>query len=312
MYRSLEKYCADFHLYIFAFDDVCYETLCKLNLRYATVIPLIDFEDDDLLAVKPTRTAGEYCWTCTPSIIHYAILTYRLDACTYLDADLLFFNDPAMLLEEIETRDRSVLLTEHRYTPVYDQAHSSGRYCVQFMCFKNTTEGMAVLSWWRSACLTWCYNRVEDGKFGDQKYLDDWMDRFSCVHELQHLGGGVAPWNVQQYDFKTEGTCLFGTELNSTNKFPLIFYHYHGFKYAESNAFVPTSGYALSENDLQYVYRPYIAALKAADSELKSVFRHYVFHECLPIPRIRKSIRRMFHLYIKGKFQHYYHQSYFL
>ena len=45
MYRSLEKCCENFHLYIFAFDDKTYEILNKLQLKKATVVSLKDFED---------------------------------------------------------------------------------------------------------------------------------------------------------------------------------------------------------------------------------------------------------------------------
>ncbi|WP_270088365.1 glycosyl transferase [Sphingobacterium sp. SYP-B4668] len=310
MYHSLERYCPSFHLYIFAFDDVCYSTLRKLHLQYATIISLTDFEDEQLLAIKPTRTEAEYCWTCTPSIIKYAIQTYQLDSCTYLDADLLFFADPSVLLGEMG--ERSVLITEHRYTPEYDQFDSSGKYCVQFMCFKDTEEGMTALEWWRSSCIAWCYNRIEEGKFGDQKYLDDWASRFKGVHELKHLGGGVAPWNVQQYDFEHRDGILYGRETATAIVFPVVFYHYHAFKYAEANAFLPTSVYRLSENDLQYIYGPYVYALKAADRALARVEAARKFHEAIEIPRIRKSLRRMYLLFIKGQFNRYYHQSYFL
>lgn len=310
MYRSLEQHCPCFRLYIFAFDDLCYQTLNKLQLPNATVISLAEFEDDQLLGVKPTRTSGEYCWTCTPSTIRYCIQTYGLDACTYIDADLLFFADPSVLIDEMG--NRSVLITSHRYSPEYNQSATSGTYCVQFICFKNTEEGMRVLEWWREACLEWCYNRIEEGKFGDQKYLDDWPGRFSGVHELQHLGGGVAPWNIQQYDFAYRNSFLTGKELASDSDFRVIFYHYHGFRYAEANAFIPSHHYLLSENDLKHIYSPYIKALKAADNELKKKGMTDRFHEAVEIPRIRKSLRRMFKLYVTGRFREFYHQSYFL
>ena len=88
MYQSLAKYCKDFHLYIFAFDDKAYQILKKLCLPKTTIISLKEFEDKKLLSVKPTRTKVEYFWTCTPSVILYAIKRFNLKICTYLDADL--------------------------------------------------------------------------------------------------------------------------------------------------------------------------------------------------------------------------------
>lgn len=168
------------------------------------MVSLHQFEDSELLRVKPTRTAAEYCWTSTASTILYSINTFGLQNCTYIDADMCFYSDPAALIDEMG--ENSVLITDHRYTAQYDQSVTSGKYCVQFVTFKNTKEGLAVLNWWRNACIEWCYNRVEEGKFGDQKYLDCWTTQFNGVHELKHLGGGVAPWNVQQYTFENKAT----------------------------------------------------------------------------------------------------------
>ncbi len=228
MYKSLEKHCTDFHLYIFAFDEILPHILKKIHLTHATIVTLSEFEDEELLKVKPTRTRGEYCWTCSSSTILYCIEKYNLSHCTYIDSDLYFFADPSVLIEEMD--DSDVLITSHRYTSDYDQTNTSGKYCVQFMTFKNTENGLNILRWWRNACLDWCYNRMEDGKFGDQKYLDDWLERFKGVHELEYLGGGVAPWNMQQYAFQRNCSGIEGTELDTQKHFNLIFFHFHGLR----------------------------------------------------------------------------------
>ncbi len=209
LYQSLEKQCSSFHLYIVAFDTATFEYFKTNPQKYLTVISLEQFEDDELKRVKPTRSVAEYCWTCTASTILYCITNFKLSNCTYIDADMSFYSDPKVLVDEMG--NDSVLITEHRYTAKYDQSITSGKYCVQFVTFKNTEDGMTVLNWWRNACIDWCYNRVEDGKFGDQKYLDSWTTKFKGVHELNHLGGGIAPWNVQQYNFSKKNDKIIGT-----------------------------------------------------------------------------------------------------
>lgn len=246
MYESLKKHSHKFHLYIFAFDDKSYDLIKRLKLEYVTVISLKEFEDEELLSIKDKRTKVEYCWTSTPSIIKFSLENFNLDSVTYVDADLYFFRNPSVLIEEMGSK--SVMITEHRYTPEYDQSATSGIYCVQFMTFKNDERGLEVLNWWRRACLDWCYARFEDGKFGDQKYLNDWPERFQGVHILQNKWGGVAPWNIQQYDFSVEN-------------FEIIFYHFHGLKFL-SRTLVYLGDYRLKKIDIKLIYAPYVKHLE--------------------------------------------------
>ena len=289
MYETLKEHSGDFHLYIFAFDTASYTLLKKLDLEFVTVVSLQEFEDEELLSIKDSRSAGEYCWTCTPSTIKYCIETYGLDSCTYLDADLYFFDNPEVLIEEMG--DKSVLITEHRYTPEYDQSTTSGIYCVQFMTFKNDENGMKVLNWWRDACNNWCYARFEDGKFGDQKYLDDWTTRFEAIHVLENLGGGVAPWNIQQYDV-------------SSDDFNLIFYHFHNFKFLNNDR-VELGKYRLRDRDIRLLYKPYILHLQEIAKKLKEIdpnndFNGTIykpFHWKDPLRKIKRKIKGNYNIY---------------
>lgn len=257
LHESLMENCPDFHLFIFAFDDRAYHILRKLELKNVTLIAQPEFEDQDLLSVKPTRTIAEYCWTCTPSIIRYSILNFHLDACTYLDADLLFYSNPEVLIREMGTN--SVLITEHRYAPGYDQSATSGKYCVQFVTFKNDEKGMNVLNWWRLECIKWCFSRFEDGKFGDQKYLDDWTTRFEGVHELQHIGGGVAPWNLERYNFTVSNNRIYLREKGKPVE--LIFFHFHYLRFYLNNIVRLPSLYFVPKPLIRLLYFPYIEKL---------------------------------------------------
>ncbi|SEJ38504.1 hypothetical protein SAMN04487995_4387 [Dyadobacter koreensis] len=310
MYYSLLKQTTDFHLYIFAFDDACHEILLRLRLSNATVISLPEFETPELLAVKTNRTQGEYCWTCTSSTVWHCIHSYNLDHCTYVDADLLFFSDPKVLTDEMG--ENSVLITSHRYSQEYDQSELSGIYCVQFVTFKNTEAGLKVLDWWRRACLDWCFNRFENGKFGDQKYLDDWTTRFEEVHVLKHLGGGVAPWNSKDYTYKCNEGTVWVSGCEST-KLPLVFYHFHDFRYCENRSFRFTAEqYFLPKEVINFIYIPYVKAIQNAEYQIRIIDKKAVFHENpLLLKWIKVSLTRHIHFLITGSYKNYFRQSKF-
>ena len=311
MYHSLEQHCDDFHLYILAFDRNCFDLLTHMQLRNASIIRLDKFENEKLLAVKGGRTAGEYCWTCASSSIKYCIETFELDHCTYVDADLLFFSDPAALVEEMG--EKSVLITPHRYTPCYDQSTTSGVYCVQFMTFKNTAEGMEVLNWWVDACLDWCFNRCEGNKFGDQKYLDDWTERFMGVHVLQHLGGGVAPWNIQQYSFDGKSEDLLVKDLSTNAATKLVFYHYHGFSYCSRSSYkLSHEHYSIGKTEIKQIYKPYVRALSVAEDRIAELKTNLVPHELTnDLDRIKRVIGRSVLFFLRGYYKNIYAKHFF-
>jgi len=116
--------------------------------------------------------------------------------------------------------------------------------------------------------LEWCYNRQEEGKFGDQKYLDDWCTRFEGIHELQHLGGGVAPWNMQQYTFMNKGGKVYGIENSTKKTFSIVFYHFHGSFFLSPVFFLFAAGY---------------------DKKVKGAFRSFFIPYNIEILRIRSK-----------------------
>lgn len=287
MYESLAACCDDFHLYVFAFDDKCLQFLQQQQLPHLTVISLKEFEDPELLRVKPGRSRAEYCWTCSSSTILYCIQQFNLPHCTYIDADLYFYNNPRVLMEEMG--NHSVMITEHRYTPRYDKSKLSGKYCVQYITFRNNQWGMEALHWWRNACLDWCYDRHEDGKFGDQKYLDDWTTRFKNVWVLENLGGGLALWNIQQYDVFKDNGKLMCREISTGKVFEPIFYHFHYLKYFTDGS-IELGRRLIAPAVKALLYKPYVAALEKSKAIIQHSGATFDPHGARPRPGGLKSL----------------------
>ncbi|NJD34698.1 MAG: glycosyl transferase [Betaproteobacteria bacterium] len=200
--ESLERHAGEHTLWVLCLDDRAREVLdglAKPNLR---TIPLAEVETPELLAVKPGRNRMEYCWTLTPFTPQFVFQRESLvERVTYLDADLFLLKSPRQIFEEFDESRKSVLITEHAYDAEYDQSATSGRFCVQFMTFVRN-ESEPVRSWWVERCLEWCFDQKKDGRFGDQKYLDDWPERFpNHVHVLRQEAAILAPWNARRFPY---------------------------------------------------------------------------------------------------------------
>lgn len=269
-----------------------------MNLDSLVIVEQDDFENDELRKIKAERTRGEYCWTCTPVIIDFCIREFKLSQCTYLDADLYFFSSANKLIDAMG--NNSVLITDHRYTPRYDQSKKSGKYCVQFVTFKNDKDGLKVLNWWKRSCIEWCFDRYEDGKFGDQKYLDNWPQQFAGIYDLPNEGAGLAPWNIQQYEILCDNKALRVRNKKTLQDWEVVFYHFHWLRFLDDKR-VDMGTYTLSQKVKEGIYHPYIKKLIAMHTELTKFgveppIQKYSTKSGLPIP-IHKAARRILGVY---------------
>ena len=274
LFASLKCQKKPFRMHVFAMDDFCADYLEKMNDPDLVVIRKNEFEDSELLHVKGQRTRAEYYWTCASSAILYCLEKLGLARCTYLDADLYFY-DAAQKLEA-RMGDASIGITPHSYAAEYDQSRIHGAYCVQYVTIRNNEKGLSVLRWWRDKCLDWCFARVEAGKFGDQKYLDDWPERFEGVKVLDGPGVGLAPWNCKNYSILPEAEGRWTVRDSSDNtEGPLIFYHFHEMRFFTKNRIKRVAGgYDINENVLKNIYQPYIKELLEIAKEITREYPH--------------------------------------
>jgi hypothetical protein len=267
MYRSLERHLDQFCLSILCMDGDTYRILNLLGLEKAKLFTLEELEagDEDLAKAKFTRTFKEYCWTLSPSLPLFILKRIpEASEVTYLDADLLFLSDPTPVFEEMGPK--SILIISHGYSPRYlPLLPLSGVYNVAFMVFKNNDIGMGCLKWWRERCNEWCFCRMEDGKFGDQKYLDDWPERFGDVCVLSHKGANVAPWNIEGRKVHSADGKVFADADQ------ILFFHYHGVHLRTPRIIELPRGSRVTKDEADLLYRPYARRLRESILEVAGV-----------------------------------------
>ena len=258
LHTSLMEQAQPFHLWVICMDELVEQQLQQLAMPHVSLIPLKKVETDELLAVKNGRSRGEYCWTLTPFTPQFVFeRDPTVEQVTYVDADVFFFKSPRILLKEFEESGKYVLVTEHAFSKQYEHYIRYGRFCVQFMTFTRTPEAKEVMRWWQERCIEWCYGHYEDGKFGDQGYLDIWPERFpAAVHVLAQIEKTLAPWNLSR----------FAHNVNYLQEF--VFYHFHGLKIVGENKIILYLGYNLEGNE-GYIYGMYLKCIKKCIDTMK-------------------------------------------
>lgn len=289
---SLKRHNPFAEIWILCMDDYTYSILRKLQLTNVKLIALSEFEDPKLLKAKKNRTHIEYYWTCTPSLPLYVFKQFKqCDFAVYIDTDLFFYASEENIFTELA--DNSLYVVEHRYLP--DQKYrvsKQGRFNVGILVFKNDAQAKKCLTKWRDQCIEWCYFREEDGKMGDQMYLNQWPKLYNKLTISQNLGINAAPWNIAQYSVQKRKDKIY------INNDLLICYHFHQFKILSNNNFVYAKGYELSKNIIDTIYKPYIHEIKEQLSRLKYFDSGFNYFENTPPKKsvLTRVVKRLFPL----------------
>jgi hypothetical protein len=245
---------------------LCLSDECEIFLRGASLpgmrllsLPVLEHDDPELASARFNRSLVEYYFTCSPCLPRYLLHMYPgIDAVTYLDADLYFFSSVEPVFVEIG--ETQIAITPHRY-PARMEAGllQYGRFNVGWLTFRRGEHALACLDWWRKSCIEWCYDRVEPGRFGDQKYLDRFGELFPSVHIISNIGVNLAPWNVLDAVIRMRDSVV---TIDGT---PLVFFHFHGLKKISQDTYdtnLDDYGARLTPELRQLVYRPYINELR--------------------------------------------------
>ena len=255
--ESLNKVYSEFTLFIFCMDEETYKILKNLKIKNIELKKISNFETSQLNLLKKERTIAEYCWTLTPHVIEWIFKeNVHINRLTYLDADLFFFKSPRPIFDEFLNSNKSVLITKHAFSPSSDYSHISGHYVVQFISFKRDF-GLEILLEWKNKCINWCFDWYEDGKYGDQKYLEEWpIKYYESVHVLNMEHYAMGPWNIDRFPYSD-----------------CIFFHFHGLKLlSKKNIFL--GNYEIPIKPYNFIYKVYSNSLKRSINLLeKSNFK---------------------------------------
>ncbi len=271
--RSLAKHDPKGTLWVLALDSQAERALYALGLPQVHWVPLWKLEQADagLAAVKSTRSRAEYYFTLSPCWPRYLLqVNSGIEALIYLDADLLFFSSPEPLWTELARG--SILTCAHRFPNFLAHYEKHGRFNVGVLGWRRDSAGLACLDWWRERCLEWCYDRLEEGRYADQKYLDEWPRRFEGVVECTHPGVNLAPWNWARF------RCEVADDIVHVDDQPLVVFHFARFR-----SLVGTWWWQSGQLDYgvmpwslrQTVYGAYWQALQAAREEIARSMPHW-------------------------------------
>lgn len=242
-----------------ALSEECEHFLRQKKPEGMTVCGLAEFFELEprLRDVRTFRTDAEFAFTLTPYVVLEALRSAEEgNHAIYLDADMMFFSSPGEILKK--SRNFDVTITPHNFSNHMKAQERYGYYNVGWVGFKKCTGGDRCAGWWAERCLEWCHDRLENGRFADQKYLESFGDIADSVFTTPQPGLNCAPWNASGRRFNRNGSATL------VDNVPLVLYHFAKIKRLNSWCIATrakTQGVRNSKGLNRYVYRPYAAEL---------------------------------------------------
>ena len=249
---SLIRTKCNHHFYILLLDDISFSFFKKKKLKNVTYCKLNELEDNklELNKVKKLRSTIEYYFTLSPYVPIFFQNKFHLKKLNYLDVDIFFLKNPELFYKKIN--NYSVTLIKQKANAKY------GNYNVGWISYNFLEKDtFKILNDWKNKCTEWCYDRVENNLYADQKYLDRWPSLSKKVKILQPKYTMISPWDIDCMSYIS----------NNNNCYS---FHFHGLTLYKSFFISGLSKYQNIKNRdvIKSFYIKYVELLNLKSKEL--------------------------------------------
>jgi len=265
MYNSIKRHTPEFHLWILCVDELVYNLLEQLDLEKVTLLSLDNIVDEKLSKVKQKRNLDEFCWTLKASLLSYLLNNHwNLESIVYVDADLYFFTDASVIFRD--WGEGSVYVTKLGLSSKW--AKKVGKYSSGLIGIKRDDVGGECLEYWKRKCIDWCYDKFDEQRWRDQKYIEEWENiAGSALVVSENSGINLGPWNI------TKGKVSMRNSAYYFNEAQLALYHFSGFEVTGPKSFILCNRKVLPDYCLG-IYSDYIRDIKDILKLIQEEKRH--------------------------------------
>jgi hypothetical protein len=181
-----------------------------------------------LQALLQRYNRKQACAALKPALLRH-LLERGCESAVFLDPDILVTADLAPVFTTVAAH--ALTLTSHVRKPASMFArlrHApylllSGMYNAGFVGVRACEESRRFLAWWEERLRTHCLDARAAGINHDQRWLDHAVGFVGDLHLLRDPGCNVAYWNMQDLEWRSEGSAYL------VDGVPLRFFHFSGF-----------------------------------------------------------------------------------
>jgi len=268
--------------------------ITALNFPDTKNFSINNLHDKELVESRKDKTNSEFAWVAKVSFMKYLFdqpWIKQGDVVAWIDSDIMLYRSLLPLIEKMSA-SYSIALMPHYFPKEKESLNNKiGRYNAGMFMFKVDENSKQAFADWRKQCIEWCYYRFEDGKLGDQMYLNAWPAKYKGVYEVPEKGVDIGPWRVKSYKITNPNDENFLIDED-----PLVCFHFHGFKfYLENNKIKPVPITVHHKK----IYSIYTREIEKAWKEVVAIDKDWKY-EFSEKPNILRLIKQRLHKLILG------------
>lgn len=253
-YEALIKFGEEYTFWLLCLDNETKEIINRLDLKNIIAMKVDEINDQELLSSRTNRNIAEFAFTSKSAWINYIFNhTKKGDNLIYADNDVIYFSTPNNVLDRMRKNGYSIGITAHRFAKKQEQLNEKiGKYNAGLIYFIVDDNSRECVREWRKQCIDWCYLKHEEGKFGDQLYMNKWPEKYKAVYEIPDKGVNVGSWNLHNYKITKKDNIFF------VDDDLLVCYHFHRIRfYIDGDNIKPLPIY-IYHSELYKIYTEYI------------------------------------------------------